>query len=121
MLSDFREQLKICWTKSTAFSGGSTGSSKGQCYVTALLTYDVLGGKIMHGYVNHNGKRLHHFWNMLTIGGRSEEVDFTSDQYGGDGFTPLIKGEVYSKPNLTNKRFLKIKRNYLSLLLQNCP
>jgi hypothetical protein len=115
MIHEFRKKLEQCWCKSTSFSNGEDGNSRGQCYVTALLIYDVFGGKIMHGWITYQGKRQHHFWNTIIRGGREDEIDLTSDQYGGDGFTPLIKGEVYTKPNLKNLRFLKLKAKYIAL------
>jgi hypothetical protein len=112
MQRDFRKDLERCWRKSTSFGNGEDGKSIGQCYVTAMLIYEVFGGNIMHGWVKWNGKRLHHFWNLTVT---SEEIDFTSDQYGGDGYTPIIKGEIFTKPNFNNSRFKKLKANYLAL------
>jgi hypothetical protein len=118
MQRNFRKDLERIWCKETSFGNGETGKSTGQCYVTALLVYEIFGGNVMHGWIKWNGKRLHHFWNRTFISGRDENVDYTSDQYGGDGFYPIIEGEVFKTPNMKNPRFLKLKAKYLALYQQ---
>jgi hypothetical protein len=105
-----RQQLKEkCWSKDTSFS--KMEGSRGQCYVTALLVNELFGGFVMHGYITFNGKREHHFWNMVS----GREIDLTSDQYDGDGFNPVIHGETYDKPNFKNRCYLKLKAKYNAL------
>jgi len=110
-LRKLREKIVKCWGKDTSYTHSE--GSRGQCYVTALLVYKCCQGEIRHGYIEFNGKREHHFWNMTFD---YFEVDFTSDQYGGDGFKPIINGETYYKvPNFTNPRFLKLLERFLDL------
>lgn len=52
---------------------------------------------------------ISHYWNQLPSG---IEVDLTGDQYGGDGFNPVINGvvkdEVFPKPyDLTRLELMK--------------
>jgi hypothetical protein len=115
MQYNFRKDLERCWCKATSFGNGEDGKSIGQCYVTALLINEIFGGQIMHGWIKWNGKRLHHFWNLIDFSAQNKEVDFTSDQYGGDGYKPIIKGEVFTKPNFCNPRFKKLKAKYIAL------
>ena len=80
--------------------------SKGMCFPTAIVTQKILGGKIVKGRV---GKQSH-FWNILEDG---TEVDFTSDQYGGDGIKPLRDIKIIDanhKPSKYNNRVLRLIR-----------
>ena len=112
----FRSILELIWDKSTSFKNGEKGKSRGQCYSTALLINSIHGGEIVHGWVKFNGKREHHFWNQFEdeiIG--TFQLDFTSDQYNGDGIHPIMVGQVYDKPNFNNKKFLKLKEKYIAI------
>ncbi len=56
----------------------------GHCNAMAYVVQSHLGGDIVEGKI---GKERH-MWNRLPQG---VEVDLTSDQFGGDGFTPLAR------------------------------
>lgn len=58
----------------------SKPKSYGNCYVTARALHEVLGLETMHSVKEHQ------FWNGLPDG---TEIDFTSDQSGGDGIHKL--------------------------------
>jgi hypothetical protein len=66
----------------------------------AYVVQSRLGGEIVEGRV---GKERH-MWNRLPDG---VEVDLTSDQYGGDGFTPVAspRRDVPARA-AANKRFV---------------
>lgn len=67
----------------------SRPKSIGQCYVTARALSHVFGWEII--YCGKDGNN--HYWNRLPCG---LEVDFTSDQLGGDGIFPV--NELHGKP-----------------------
>jgi len=110
-IKELRGKVEKCWSKSTSFVSGSEGS-RGQCYVTALLVRTLYGGKVYHGHIKFNDINEHHFWNEVD----GVLIDLTSDQYGGDGLTPVIFGQEYTKPlNFKNKRYLKLLEKYNAL------
>jgi len=57
----------------------------GHCGAVSCMVQGVFGGDIVTGRV----KGVTHYWNRLDDG---SEVDLTSCQFGGDGYTPLKKG-----------------------------
>lgn len=112
-LTLLREELKYVWSRDTAYSlslrSGLHIQTRGQCYVTALLVNELLGGKLITGKVY--GEQ--HFWNEIN----GKEIDLTSDQYGGDGYTPVMcydKSHINPK-NKDLKRYLKFKERYYTL------
>lgn len=58
----------------------------GCCGAVAIMVYGCFGGEIMQGDVDG----YPHFWNRLPNG---HEVDLTSCQFGGDGYSPIVAGE----------------------------
>jgi len=52
----------------------------------------VFTGDLLCGFVGEE----RHYWNRLPNG---QEVDLTSDQFGGDGCTPLIAGAPVDVPS----------------------
>ena len=56
----------------------------GHCNAMAYVVQSHLGGDIVEGKID----KERHMWNRLPQG---VEVDLTSDQFGGDGFTPLAR------------------------------
>jgi hypothetical protein len=82
------------------------------CAAAATVIRVLFGGDIVTGKVC--GER--HYWNRLPDG---QEVDFTSCQYGGDGFTPLAKGRKVKrkgKDELTNLRYLLFAKKVMERL-----
>lgn len=75
-IEELRELLVKCW---------ENGSSKGQCFVTALVVQDFFGGELLR-FKDYPLERSH-YWNLLPDG---REIDLTSDQFGGDGFSPAF-------------------------------
>jgi hypothetical protein len=74
----------------------------------------TMGGKIVAGTVNGEP----HYWNRLPCG---TEVDLTSCQYGGDGFTPLAHAKikrVRSKPKRIVPEFIFFAADVLRQLEQ---
>ena len=88
-LKEIRRILERCWSAETSYyieeeceDRLSEGvRSFGQCYVTAKALKEVLGWRMVEN------KSVKHFWNKLPDG---SEVDFTSDQFGGDGIRPIM-------------------------------
>ena len=70
------------------------------CAAAATVIQASFGGDIVTGKV----KGITHYWNRLPDG---TEVDFTSCQFGGDGFTPFKRGrKVRERKGPTALRFL---------------
>jgi hypothetical protein len=83
----------------------------GHCFVCALIVQDALGGHLVRGRVNDGGTAHSHYWNELPSG---IEVDITSDQFGGDGITPLVKGSRAARPATPNPRYVLLKSRIAS-------
>lgn len=67
----------------------------GHCVTLSFIIRGMFGGKIVW---NRNDNQPH-YWNRLESG---EEIDLTSCQYGGDGFTPIFKGYILKEvPDIT--------------------
>lgn len=80
------------WSRNTSCLLGEYNGipeSLGQCYVTARALQYVFGWEILFNGEDGNN----HYWNRLPDG---LEVDFTSDQLGGDGIFPVH--EMLGKP-----------------------
>lgn len=110
LLHQLRARLSMCWSRDTAFRKREWDKgkrSRGQCYPTALLVQDLLDGDILTGKVGEE----YHYWNRLPDG---TEVDFTSDQYGGDGIHPVTEGKKPRRRlNRKNERYVLLKRVYM--------
>jgi hypothetical protein len=65
--------------------GAATNSLSGNRIESAVVLRLILGGDLMHGYIDGRP----HTWNRLPSG---DEIDLASDELGGDGFTPVISG-----------------------------
>jgi hypothetical protein len=84
-----REQ-RACYPEA---SGLTRSPLDEHCSVVAALVRAVFGGDFVTGRIN--GAR--HYWNRLPDG---QEVDLTSCQFGGDGFSPLKRGRKVKPPEL---------------------
>jgi hypothetical protein len=106
-LVKLRKVFEARWDKSLSYDKDYDSQpirSKGQCFPTALCLQKALGGKVIKGKV---GKESH-FWNILPTG---LVIDFTSDQYGGDGFHQVPEAIVVDtdyKPKSENSRVKKL-------------
>lgn len=69
------------------------------CGAVACIVKALFGGDIVTGRI----KGVQHYWNRLP---NYMEIDLTSCQFGGDGFTPLKKGRKVIRKGLTPLRFL---------------
>jgi hypothetical protein len=72
--------------------GNDESPLSGMCVEVSLVVLGVYGGSLVCGFVGSD----RHYWNRLPSG---EEVDLTSDQFGGDGYTPLALGRDVSTPS----------------------
>lgn len=71
----------------------------GHCGAVSSMLQGIFGGDIITGKVQGET----HYWNRLPDG---VEVDLTSCQFGGDGYTPLVKGRKVKPRSLVHPRFL---------------
>ena len=69
------------------------------CGAVSYTVRNLVGGVIVSGVV----VGVTHYWNRLPDG---SELDFTSDQFGGDGLNPLQRGRVVPERTSINMRFL---------------
>lgn len=72
---------------------------EGHCAAVAYMVQGVFGGEIVTGRV----QGVSHYWNRLPDG---KEIDLTSCQFGGDGYTPFKKGRKVKRGELVPVRFL---------------
>jgi hypothetical protein len=87
----------------------SDGDLSGFCGAVACMIQGCFGGRIIAGRV----KGYRHYWNRLPCG---IEVDLTSCQFGGDGFTPMAKGRATSTPLMTPIEFIMWTKDVLKML-----
>jgi hypothetical protein len=69
----------------------------------------VFSGDLLCGFVGEE----RHYWNRLPNG---QEVDVASDQFGGDGYTPLIAGAPVDVPSPTQLTALLFAQHVLANL-----
>lgn len=116
-LGNTPEKLKAApsqaWSKETCYEPQQDvwlkeNPAMGQCYVTALVLNDYLGGEILKAK-SSNG--VSHYWNSVD----GEEIDFTRSQFPED--------EVFTKPVMVlrenleeNERYRILKEKVESLL-----
>lgn len=89
-LRKYRRSFLSVAARDTAHSPRKWDKHKGltgHCGAVSYMIQRLMGGDLVGGAVK--GER--HIWNRLPNG---TEVDLTSDQFGGDGFTPLKKGRL---------------------------
>jgi hypothetical protein len=127
-LRRMREILEQGWSEDTAHNKEKFRESKyrscGQCYVTARAVNRVFGWEVLH--LSSKKEDINHYWNRMPNG---REVDFTSDQFEGDGihtiqgwtgkprtFKPI---EECKTINQRLKRFLEIVEEPLRRLKQS--
>ncbi len=104
-LKELREILEKGWSKKTAHFtrqkewNPENKKAYGQCYLTARALHDILGWEMMN-----MRSPYYHYWNRLPDG---TEVDFTSDQYGGDGIHKMeeFEGNVVKRKDRSASRF----------------
>lgn len=112
-LRRMREILERGWIEKTSYDSDgwkkSPYKSFGQCYVTARTVNRVFEWEIIH--IRVPGKGIDHYWNRMPDG---REVDFTSDQFGGDGIHKVDDWEGslvrrdYKTVNQRLRRYLKV-------------
>ncbi len=116
-LIEFREIISECWSNKTKYRYSVTNEyntkSRGQCWVTAVTDKFVFGGDVVYSTVN--GEM--HYWNRFPDHG---EVDFTSDQYGGDGMNPVTTiGGVYTMRGCISKRLQNLIDAYNKIVYKD--
>ena len=103
-LVDIRNQMEQVWAKDTAYGKWNKNiPSTNQCFVTALWLGWYFDAEVVRGSIDG----VQHYWNII---GRIP-VDFTSDQFGGDGYNPIINEyrTGTTSRNWKNKRYLLFK------------
>jgi hypothetical protein len=107
MNDQFELLRKVCLrvaSAETAFDPEAYDANKsrlhGHCGAVSSMLQNIFGGDIMTGKVQGDT----HYWNRLPDG---VEVDLTSCQFGGDGYTPLVKGRKVKPRMSVQPRFLQ--------------
>lgn len=90
----------------------------GHCAAVAYMVQGMFGGDIVTGRITnrikgHFWNKVQHYWNRLPDG---KEVDLTSCQFGGDGYTPFKKGRKVKRGELVPIRFLVFAAKVYDLL-----
>ncbi|MFW6008712.1 MAG: YunG family protein [archaeon] len=85
----------------------SKNAAYGQCYVTALIVNDYLGGKILKTkFEDGTG----HFWNLI----ENKEVDLTRSQFNKDKV--ILKPTIHSREEIENNpKYHEYNQRYLIL------
>ena len=68
------------------------------CGCVSYTIQRILGGAILRSKVNG----ITHYWNKLPNG---SEIDLTSDQFGGDGYLPVVSGVLAPVRKTVNPRY----------------
>ena len=68
------------------------------CGAVAWVIKQQYGGVLLGGKIDG----ISHIWNQLPDG---TEIDLTSCQFGGDGYTPLTKGEKLPERTTINPKY----------------
>lgn len=89
LMDGWSAKTAYCTTDYEGLQRDRYPKSCGQCYVTARALHHVFGWEILYNGQDGNN----HYWNRLPCG---LEVDFTSDQLGGDGIYPAH--DMFGKP-----------------------
>lgn len=117
-LNAIRAVLERGWSAETSFGANPAGTkeakSYGQCYITARTLSYVFGWELL---ILKNPD-YNHYWNKLPDG---TEIDFTSDQMGGDGFKPipeiLGKGKPRKFKPIDNCKYLNPRlKKYMNIV-----
>ena len=117
--ADMRRALLSAASKETSYRPeeyevmrGRRGALVGHCNAAAFVVQRLLGGELVEARVA--GER--HVWNRLPNG---QEVDLTSDQFGGDGFQPVAPARaVVPTRKGINPRFALLERRVQAALRQ---
>jgi len=87
----------------------------GHCGCVSHYIQDVYGGVVLSANVDMRVdmcvKKVRHMWNRLPDG---EEVDLTSDQFGGNGYHPIAIGRKVKPRKTVNPRFELFANRVLS-------
>jgi hypothetical protein len=76
---ELRSQLDPAFAEDTRATGTQpTTPSAGHCAVVALIVREHLGGELVSTHIDGQS----HWYNRLTVGDRSVELDLTGDQFG---------------------------------------
>ena len=98
-INNLEKALKKSWSKNTCYlpmekDWNENNPAYGQCYVTALIVNDYLGGKILKAKFKDNSS---HFWNLIN----KKEIDLTRSQF---------KNEIIPKPTIHNREEFNIPK-----------
>ena len=105
-LGELRAAMVQAAREDTAYGGGYADRDDPLALHCGPVSYVVqrrYGGSIMGARVQGEP----HLWNRLPDG---TEVDLSGSQYGGDGWTPLVKGRTVAPRKGVNPRFALFER-----------
>lgn len=100
---DLRERLERGWSIDTTYCPESyvgADPAHGQCAVTSVLVQEHLGGELVRGWADVDGRAVRHYWNR--IGGL--DVDLTWRQFPAG--TSLRDAEVTTFEVLVANRWM---------------
>ncbi len=79
------------------------GGMSQHCGPVSYVVQKLFGGAIVGGKIGNES----HLWNRLEDG---REFDLTSDQYGGNGIDPIIKGRQLRGRKTINSRYIEFEQ-----------
>lgn len=124
-----QELLRKSWTRETSAKPEDWSPENpawGQCAVSAVVGWDLLGGKIVRTQrkmiIEKNGKMIYqgnHYWNLLPDG---REIDFTKEQFPLN--TPIPEAKPITKDYIlsfapTRKRYALLRLEVENLIRPN--
>ncbi|MEU1278554.1 hypothetical protein [Streptomyces sp. NPDC005805] len=114
LLTDIEQAVRGSWDADTCtpeyrarWTAGNP--ARDQCGVTALVVNDLLGGELLRGEVQVDGRRVDfHWWNRL---GEGVEIDLTREQFAPHEV--VTEGVVVPRPPFAELR--RLQDEYLLL------
>ena len=101
-IEEIQKKLAQSWCKETCYepqqdNWSPENPAQGQCFVTALIVQDLLGGEIIKAK-SSNG--VSHYWNVVN----DTEIDLTRSQFPDS--------ETFTKKEIINRNQLKENNRY---------
>jgi hypothetical protein len=104
-MEELKKALESSWTRQTCYGPfrhvwNNQCKAVGQCYSTALIVQDILGGELVKG---KDSQGRSHYWNKVD----GVVIDFTRDQYPDD--------EIFSELRLVQRKDCPHDERYVFL------
>ncbi|MFF8643175.1 hypothetical protein [Streptomyces sp. NPDC015345] len=114
LLTDIERAVRRSWSADTSpptlrSRWSPDNPARGQCGVTAMVLNDLLGGELIRGEVQVDGRfRDYHWWNRI---GQGVELDLTREQFRPEEM--VTGGTVIPRPPVAQWRRLRAEYELL--------